>query len=52
MIRIPKLEPSGRSREFKRYPDEMIRLVVYKFLFEGKSHRMLEREVLELDCEC
>ena len=45
------LEISDRTREFDLYSDEDKDICVFKYLFEGYSHRKLEKEVLQLDSD-
>lgn len=48
-IDVPKLILSGRKREYSLYTEEERRNVVIEYLFEGKSHRQLDQDVLGLD---
>lgn len=48
-INIPRLVPSSRKREFCNYTKDEHRNVVLSYLFDGKSHRELDREVLGLN---
>ena len=48
---IPKLDHESRSREYNSYNDEQRRKVVYASLFEGKTHREIDQEVLHLDSD-
>ena len=45
---IPKLTKSTRKREFLSYTHEQRSRVVYEFLFKNKTHRELDRSVLQL----
>ena len=46
---IPKLQPSDRYREYNNYKDQDRAKVIHGWLFEGKTHRELDEEVLGLD---
>ncbi|MDD3903382.1 MAG: HNH endonuclease signature motif containing protein [Sphaerochaeta sp.] len=46
---FPPLQQDIRGREFTHYPEEKKMEIVYRYLFEGCSHRMLDRLVLGLD---
>ena len=46
---IPKLEPSGRDREFKKYELSARSSIVKDFLFDGIGHRELDANTLGLD---
>lgn len=47
---LPELDSSGsREREFVKYSHEERCLVVQGWLLEGKTHRDLDKEVLDLD---
>ena len=46
---FPPLQQAGRGREFNQYSIDDHREVVYSYLFEGLSHRALDREILGLD---
>ena len=46
---FPPLQPAGRGREFNQYTLSEHREVVYHYLFEGLSHRALDRDILGLD---
>ena len=48
-IDVPKLILSGRKREYSLYTEDERRNVVIEYLFEGKSHRQLDQDVLGLD---
>ena len=48
-MKIPQLNPSGRSREYNLYSDELRSDVVKGWLFDGFPHRTLDQEVLRLD---
>ena len=47
--KIPKLQPSGRSREYKDYSLLERSKVVKDFLFNGEGHRQLDKKILGLD---
>ena len=47
--KIPKLQFSGRDREYKRYGLLKRSKVVKDFLFNGESHRQLDKKILGLD---
>lgn len=46
---FPPLQPTGRGREFNQYTIDEHREVVYHYLFNGLSHRALDKEILGLD---
>lgn len=46
---IPKLVQSSRSREYDDYNDRQRAAVVKAWLFDGKSHREIDKSVLDLD---
>lgn len=46
---IPKLKKSSRSREFVLYSPAQRAEVVKAYLFNGKSHRQIDEDVLHLD---
>ncbi|WP_235712680.1 hypothetical protein [Bacillus mycoides] len=46
---IPKLEPVKRSREYSSYGDKIRDSVVYEYLFNAKSHRWIDENILALD---
>jgi 5-methylcytosine-specific restriction enzyme A len=46
---LPKLDPITRSREYDSYNDDLRGAVVRGWIFEGKTHRELDREVLGLN---
>ena len=46
---FPTLEPTTRKREFESYSDELHSLTVQAWLFDGKTHREIERDILGLD---
>jgi 5-methylcytosine-specific restriction enzyme A len=46
---FPPLEPSSRDKEFNSYSVELRALSVQAWLFNGKTHREIDREVLGLD---
>lgn len=48
-MKIPPLVRSGRSREYESYSEEQRANVVVGYLFEGMSHRKLDRVFLEMD---
>lgn len=48
---IPKLDRENRSREYNRYNDEQRYKVVYALLFEGKTHREIDKDVLHLNSD-
>lgn len=48
-INIPSLKCSNRKREYDLYSDKERDEVIYKYLFEGKSHRILDEEILSVD---
>lgn len=46
---IPSLKPNPRDREYKLYSKNLRGKVVYGYLFDTKTHRELDEEVLELN---
>lgn len=48
---IPKLVKSSRSREYEHYNENQRAAVVHAWLFEGKHHREIDKDVLHLDPE-
>ncbi|MBN3382926.1 HNH endonuclease [Clostridium botulinum] len=48
-IKIPTLKCSNRKREYDLYSDKERDEIIYKYLFEGKSHRILDKEILSID---
>ena len=48
---FPELQPSSRKREFDSYSDELRALTIQAWLFEGKTHREIDREILGLDSD-
>ncbi|RXJ13456.1 HNH endonuclease [Bacillus albus] len=46
---IPKLEPVKRNREYSSYGDKIRDSVVYEYLFNAKSHRWIDENILALD---
>ncbi|EJR56560.1 hypothetical protein IIM_00492 [Bacillus cereus VD107] len=45
---IPKLEPINRSREFDSYKESIRDKVVYEYLFNSRTHRWLDENVIRL----
>src|SRR5699024_3020730 len=43
---LPKLEPSGRIREYNHYSDEIKSRVIFEHLFNNQKHRWLDINVL------
>jgi len=48
-MEIPKLEKTKRRREYDSYSTVIRANVVYSYLFEGLSHRALDKDVIGLD---
>ena len=48
-MKIPRLKSSNRSREYNFYEDKEKDEIIYKYLFEDKSHRKLDEDTLSLD---
>lgn len=48
---LPQLNKSERSREFDTYPDIIKDRVVYEYLFNEKSHRQLDKDIIGLESE-
>ncbi|PGE31611.1 HNH endonuclease [Bacillus wiedmannii] len=46
---IPKLEPVKRDREYNTYGEELRDSVVYEYLFNTRSHRWIDENILGLD---
>lgn len=50
-MNIPKLNPTDRSREYYLYTQEQRDNVIYNYLFNGLSHRDLDKDILKLDAD-
>ena len=50
-MNIPILEREDRKREYDNYSTAQHRGVVEAYLFQGMSHRQIERDVLNLDSD-
>lgn len=48
-MQIPKLQFSGRRKEYDMYQEHVIDKIVYFYLFKGKSHRKLDEECIKID---
>lgn len=48
-MKIPKLQKSKRSREYEAYSQEIRDKVIYSYLFEGKSHRALDEDIINIE---
>jgi len=48
-MNIPLLKPKSRSREFDSYSNDLKSKIICSYLFDGKSHRLLDSDVLGLD---
>lgn len=46
---IPKLKETSRAREYNTYTDTQRAAIVKQYLFDGKSHRRLDEDVLHLN---
>lgn len=46
---IPKLKKTSRAREYNTYTDTQRAAIVKQYLFDGKSHRRLDEDVLHLN---
>lgn len=46
---FPKLKRTIRNAEFQRYSNKQIKMVIEGYLFNNKSHRQLDYEVLGLE---
>ena len=47
---IPKLNPSGRDRKYKRHNLEEVVKIVHTWLFsDDVGHREMDRDILNLD---
>lgn len=49
LITIPSLQPSPRSREYDSYSELLRGEVIRAWVFEGRTHRAIDAEVLGLD---
>lgn len=49
IAQFPDLSRSARDREFKQYNNEIISKIIKTYLFDGKSHRSIDEEILNLD---
>ncbi|WDV48184.1 hypothetical protein PV797_10905 [Clostridiaceae bacterium M8S5] len=49
IIKVPKLNYSSRSREFNLYTERQRNKCVYTYLFESRSHRWMDKNILSLD---
>jgi 5-methylcytosine-specific restriction protein A len=47
-MNIPKLNPTNRSREYNQYSQEERDKVIYNYIFNGLSHRDLDKDILKL----
>lgn len=45
-MKIPNLKSSNRLREYNLYEDKEKDEIIYKYLFEDKSHRKLDEDIL------
>ncbi len=50
-MNVPILEKSNRSREYENYSKEQHRAVVEAYLFQGLSHREIEKSALKIDSD-
>jgi 5-methylcytosine-specific restriction protein A len=50
-MNIPILNPTDRSREYNNYTQVERDKVIYNYLFNGLSHRDLDRDILKLDVD-
>ena len=50
-MNIPILEKSKRSREYEDYSNEQHRAVVEAYLFQGLSHRKIEKFAMKIDSD-
>lgn len=48
---IPILEKSKRSREYEDYSKEQHKAIVESYLFQGLSHRQIEKSALKIDSD-
>ncbi|MFC0189455.1 HNH endonuclease [Fictibacillus aquaticus] len=46
VIIIPDLEPSKRSREYKKYSYNIRDTIIYEYMFNAKPHRSLDQNIL------
>ncbi|WP_138418228.1 HNH endonuclease [Aquibacillus sediminis] len=47
IFELPPLKPNGREREFKYYSDELKAKVIFEHLFNGKTHRWMDKNILD-----
>lgn len=50
-MKIPELKCSSRAREYNSYSESQRSAVVKAWLFDGMTHREMDREILHLDSE-
>lgn len=48
-MELPSLEPSSRDREYRLYTVQQHREAVFGWLFEGRTHRGIDADILGLD---
>ncbi|NHN34683.1 HNH endonuclease [Paenibacillus agricola] len=48
---FPDLKPEDRDREYRRYSEELRDKVIFEFLFNGKSNRWIDEDILLEDPE-
>jgi hypothetical protein len=48
-IYIPELEPKSRVREYNNYKDDTRGKVIYEYLFNSKTHRWLDENIIGMD---
>jgi len=48
-FKLPELMPSGRKREWDAWDESVRDQVIYQYLFEGHSHRELDRYFIQID---
>nr|WP_315990211.1 hypothetical protein [Desulforamulus aquiferis] len=50
-LSFPELKPVKRDREYKKYPQQIRDIVIYNYLFNGKSNRWIDENILMEDAE-
>lgn len=50
-IEIPVLEPKSRTREYNSYKDSIRDRVIYEYLFNARTHRWLDENIIGLDAD-
>lgn len=50
-MNIPNLSHANRSREYNSHPQRLTDTVVYEYLFQGKTHRWIDENVLGFNAQ-